>query len=170
MSRFESARRSAILSPDGVYRYRLTRQWREADGYGRRAVFVMLNPSTADAENDDPTIRRCMDFANSWGCDGLMVVNLYAFRATDPKAMLKAPDPVGPDNDTWIQRSLSYARLYETPIVVAWGANAKLDRVAQFTRLTHGADWQCLGVTKDGQPRHPLYLRSEAELTPWPAS
>src|SRR5262249_14212908 len=98
--RREEVRRAAVISDCGRYRYSLTRRW--GDAAEPRALFVMLNPSTADAEQDDPTIRRCIGFAKAWGMGSLEVVNLYALRATDPAALLSAPDPIGPKNDTMI--------------------------------------------------------------------
>src|SRR5262245_19133112 len=95
--------KEALISPCGLYRYWLTRTW---DNSLRRVCWVMLNPSTADAEQDDPTIRRCVGFARSWGAGGIIVVNLFAFRASDPKALLRAADPVGPDNDGHILKSV----------------------------------------------------------------
>lgn len=90
----------AVFSPCQRYRYWLERRFSEGDG---TAVFVMLNPSTATAETNDPTIRRCIGFARSWGCDYLVVVNIFAFRATDPKVMKAEADPVGSDNDRHLQ-------------------------------------------------------------------
>lgn len=153
---------AALLSDDGLYRYWLTRRWAE----GPRALFVMLNPSTADAQVDDPTIRRCVGFAKGCGCGSLVVVNLYAYRATSPADMLAAADPVGPECDRWIE---SWAERVDGPRVVAWGANARPARVAEFRYLTQPHEFDALGVTKDGQPRHPLYLRADSQLQPWPA-
>ncbi|MFD3920195.1 DUF1643 domain-containing protein [Streptomyces sp. NPDC058595] len=91
--------RTALISDCGRYRYRLTRTW----GPGPAAVMVMLNPSTADGTQDDPTVRRCVTFADAWGCGGLIVVNLYAWRATKRAELKLAPDPVGPDNDAHLR-------------------------------------------------------------------
>jgi len=112
--------RSAVISPCGLYRYRLSRQWTEPS---YSLAFVMLNPSTADAEVDDPTIRRCIGFARREGYGGIEVVNLYAFRATSPDDLWKAKDPCGPENEGHL---ISIARAsvgYGTPIVCAWGAH-----------------------------------------------
>lgn len=162
--------KDALLSDDGRYRYWLRRRWAGHDGVGinyRLVTFVMLNPSTADAELDDPTIRRCTGFARSWGYDGLIVVNLYALRSTDPKGLWAAQDPVGPRNDGNLCAAALWAHRDDTPIVAAWGANARPDRVAEVLALPHMDRLTCLGVTKDGAPRHPLYLPSAATLTPW---
>lgn len=156
----------ALVSPDGFYRYWLTRTW----GTGGHATFVMLNPSTADANEDDPTIRRCIGFAKAWGLGGLRVVNLYALRSTDPKGLWKASDPVGPDNDHWLREAAFHAVRLGLPIVAAWGANAKPGRVAQVLALPSMDRLTALGVTKDGAPRHPLYLRADSRLSPWSAS
>lgn len=156
---------SAVLSQCGAYRYWLTRDWTSG---GKRAVFIMLNPSTADAIQDDPTIRRCIDFAKRFGCDGLLVVNLYALRSTDPDALWNHPDPVGPENDAHIQWALWAAEMSDAPVIAAWGANARQDRVDEVLELPGMLACQALGLTKAGQPRHPLYLRRDAELVPWP--
>jgi hypothetical protein len=148
---------SAFISNDGLYRYSLTR---ELDGKGT-CTFVMLNPSTADAEQDDPTIRRCIRFAKEWGFGRLKVVNLYAYRATKPADLWLADDPVGPENDHTLSLVFGGSDL----IVAAWGCHAKSDRVAEIL------SWPirprvCLGITKQGAPRHPLYLRADAKPRP----
>ncbi len=146
---------AATLSPDGLYRYRLRRAW----GVDNWVNFIMLNPSTADADQDDPTIRRCIGFARRWGYDGLIVTNLYAYRATKPKVLRTVADPVGPDNDTHL-----LACSLDRPVVAAWGANADPARVAAVLELLPG-DIYTLGLTKDGQPRHPLYVRADTDVT-----
>lgn len=158
---------SAVMSQCGQYRYILSRDLSVDLAFGK-AVFVMLNPSTADATEDDPTIRRCIGFAKQWGCSGLIVANLYALRSTDPKQLWKHSDPVGPKNDG-ILRALAQQ---PAAIVCAWGANAKQDRVKTFYdfMVADGADLLCLGTTISGAPRHPLYLRRDAELIPWALS
>lgn len=154
---------SAVLSQDGVYRYLLTRTWAE----GPALAFVMLNPSTADATADDPTIRRCIGFAKREGFGGLTVVNLYALRATDPRELRRAIDPVGPDNDGHLRRVTWESQLDDAPAVVAWGAHAAPDRVAAFVRLATGTRLVCLGTTQAGAPRHPLYIAGAQPLVPW---
>lgn len=154
---------SAIISDCGKYRYVLRR---DPDLLADRApaLFVMLNPSKADAEQDDPTIRRCKNFAKLWGCAGLIVVNLYAFRATDPKELWKAEDPVGPENDFHLSN-----QLFAGDVVCAWGNNAREDRVLEFLELANKAGsrlWH-LGLTKAGQPRHPLFVRADQPLIRW---
>lgn len=150
----------AILSDDGVYRYLLRRWW---DPTVEAAKFIMLNPSTADASQDDPTIRRCMGFARRWGMGGLVVANLYALRSTDPRALWDHPDPVGPENDGYLRDILASPG----PVIAAWGAHAKPDRVAEFFDLAGDRSVLALGRTKAGQPRHPLYLRSDLDPAPY---
>lgn len=158
---------TAEISPCGLYRYRLTRTW---DAAAPAVVFVMLNPSTADASEDDPTIRRCLGFARRERAGGLVVANLFAFRATDPKALEDAADPIGPDNARWIETCV---RETSGPIVAAWGASVpkRLDllvhmRVVALLPLDR---LRCLGRTASGAPRHPLYLPASAALERWPA-
>ena len=147
--------RGATISDGGEYRYKLSRIWHPPTP---PALFVMLNPSTADANQDDPTIRRCIDFAKSWGYGGLLVGNLFAFRATDPKEMRLAPDPVGPSNDAALAELHQQAGI----TIAAWGVNGvHLGRAAQVLGGLPGTV-HCLGETKDGHPRHPLYLRKDA--------
>lgn len=156
---------SAIISECGKYRYLLTRDSEVAAPDRGTALFLMLNPSTADATLDDPTIRRCRSFARAWGCAGLSVANLYAFRATRPADLWQADDPIGPDNDALLGRlAAEYG-----DIVCAWGANAKTDRVLAVaeTLINAGARLWCFGTTKDGQPRHPLYVKGDTQLIPW---
>lgn len=151
---------SAVLSRCGRYRYRLTRTWAP----GRpAATFIMLNPSTADADRDDATIRRCLDFAARWGCGRLVVVNLFAWRSPRPADLLTAPDPVGPDNDT----HLAQAATAGGPLVAAWGAHRLAPARAQhLVRMPGMQRLTALAVTRSGQPRHPLYL--PGHLTPTP--
>ncbi|RVT96200.1 DUF1643 domain-containing protein [Rhodovarius crocodyli] len=154
--------RSALISPCGTYRYTLGRVL----GHGRRSVvWAMLNPSTADALKDDPTIRRVVDFSRRWGFDQVTVVNLYALRSSQPEALWCHQDPVGTENDRHIRRALLDA---ET-VVCAWGAHAKADRVRAVLDLIRDAGLRphCLGLTKHGQPRHPLYIRAAEPLTVW---
>lgn len=156
--------RSAQISEDGAYRYRLTRRW----AAGPLVPFVMLNPSTADAEVDDPTIRRCVGFARQLGAGGLLVVNLYAYRATKPADLFRAEDPVGPDNDEVLLETAWDADLAGGILIAAWGANARPDRVEHVLALTDGVPWRALGVTAAGAPRHPLYVPASTAPTPWP--
>lgn len=153
---------TARISLDGNYRYSLTRRWSPAP----RAVWIMLNPSTADASVDDPTIRRCRGFSQAWGCGALEVVNLYAWRATQPSELLiPGRDVVGRENDEAITRAVAGA----DTIVAAWGVNAGAERSEHVAALVKraGGFLQCLGTTKGGQPRHPLYVRADKALEPF---
>lgn len=160
--------RDALVSEDGLYRYTLSRRWAP----GPLLPFGMLNPSTAGKDVDDPTTRRCEGFARREGCGGYLVVNTAAFRATKPADMLAAADPVGPDNERWLRAALLGSVIDGVPFVCAWGAHGQPAHVAKIIRLAAevGARLACLGVTKDGAPRHPLYLRADSPLQPWPLS
>lgn len=153
----------AVISECGRYRYALTRgDWLDGEG---TVLFVMLNPSTADAAADDPTIRRCIRFARDWGFARLTVANLYALRAADPAALLSATDPVGPENDYWLDRLAGEA----TEVIAAWGAHRyaerRSDHVRKLVEFQAGA-MRCLGQTKQLAPRHPLYVRADALRVP----
>lgn len=153
-----------------AYRYRLTREW-DAD----RAVvnFIGLNPSTADAFEDDPTIRRCVGFARRWGFGKLVMTNLFAYRATDPSNLCMADvDIVGPQNDRWLLNATGEATL----VVAAWGAvdglyrnstRFAVRRAAAVQSLLEWVDLHALGFTKAGFPRHPLYLRGDVLPVMW---
>lgn len=149
--------RYARISECGRYRYALGRVW----GDGDALCFVMLNPSTADATIDDPTIRRCMGFARREGYGGISVLNLYALRATDPKVMLAASDAIGPQNDAYLRLALAEQTRRGNPVIAAWGVHAHPSRASAVMSLVPGADWRCLGTTKDGSPRHPLYVKGD---------
>lgn len=160
---------TATISPCGRYRYRLARSWPllQALGIasGGRVLFVMLNPSTADAERDDATVRRCVGFVQTWGFVGLDVANLYAWRSTDPAGLLLAEDPVGPDNDAAIVELGRSAAM----VVCAWGAGGAASslvpaRAAHVLQLLSdaGVKPHALGFTRSGQPKHPLYLPKSA--------
>lgn len=159
----------AILSDDGRYRYWLSRRWQR---HGPLATFVMLNPSTADATQDDPTIRRCIGFAKRWGLSGIAVVNLYALRSTDPSGLWLVDDPVGAENDGHIEAAAAIAYAHDAPLIASWGANARPDRVAEVVQL-HGMDrLTALGVTLAGAPKHPLArglhrIPDDARPVPW---
>ena len=163
----------ALISPCKAYRYWLSRDLASELSASKlaeksAALFVMLNPSTANAEIDDPTIRRCRGFAKRWKCNGLIVANLYALRATDPKQLWKSDDPVGKDNDYWL-RKLSSQYL---DVICGWGDNAKKDRVETFKLMMDkiGARLWCLGMTRSGAPMHPLYIKSDQPLIKWESS
>ena len=152
---------TATFSPDRLYRYALTRSWAD----GPYTMFIMLNPSTASAAADDPTIRRCIRFARDWGSAGLLVVNLFGLRATKPAELVGHPDPVGPDNDTVIADALNVPVDH---VVAAWGDHRRLpERLPRIRELLGppGLRLMCLGTTKSGQPRHPLYIPAVTALT-----
>lgn len=158
----------AVLSDCGLYRYRLHRRVTASD---RIALFIMLNPSTADANNDDSTIRRCTSFARSFGCGLLEVVNLFAYRTKRPKILLSALVPViGPDNDRHIREAALETQLTGGSIICAWGAHGEhLGRGAAVCRMltAEGFELLSLGETRDGHPRHPLYLRGDCKPLPY---
>lgn len=165
---------TALISPCKRYRYRLTREVSPLFGSGR-ALFVMLNPSTADATTDDPTIRKCCGFAMRHRWAYVDVVNLYAWRATDPRDLCRASeceDIIGPENDTQIGMAADRASV----ILVAWGAltlgrlsrdAASRARDVLARAQIVGCDVLCLGTAKNGQPRHPLMVAYETPLVPF---
>ncbi len=170
--------RETVFSPGRAYRYTLWREWDFAavkpdefalgfDGFKNLkrsedyVMFIGLNPSTADETKDDPTIRRCRAFAKSWGYGAMCMTNLFAFRATNPKVMMRHTDPVGPDNDTWLSTIAADANL----IVAAWGKHGRFrERDQRIINLI--PHLQCLRRNDDGTPEHPLYLPKT--LTPIP--
>lgn len=161
----------AVLSDCGKYRYSLSRSWEE--GARSPAIFIMLNPSTADAERDDPTIGRCIGMGKRMGCVGIRVVNLFAFRATRPLDLKAADDPVGPDNFEHvlqaIERRNDHHGLMQGPVVCAWGTHGGF-MGQDVTAMSWIASYKptCLEITKHGFPRHPLYARSDFVLRPYP--
>lgn len=143
--------KGANLSPCRAYRYLLWRTWNEPSGH---VAFIGLNPSTANESLDDPTIRRCIGFARKWGYGGVWMLNLFAFRATDPKEMKAAADPIGLGNNDYLNIQTRRARL----VVACWGAHGfHLRRGEKVIAMLDGPIY-CLGMTKHGHPRHPLYL------------
>jgi hypothetical protein len=154
---------TAIYSPCERYRYSLTREWGSAGG---RVLFVMLNPSTATEIQNDPTVERCERRARALGFGAFRVCNIFAFRATDPRVMRAAPDPTGPDNDDAIVAGAAWA----DRIVCAWGSHGEHlgrgNQVAAMLRKT-GRPLFHLGLTKAGQPRHPLYVSYSCAPRRW---
>jgi hypothetical protein len=160
--------RSAVISECGLYRYRLER---DIGRYGNTALaFIMVNPSTADARQDDPTIRKCMGFAERNGFGRLIVGNKFAFRATDVKALIKADNAIGPENDAHLERIMRDADI----LVAAWGPLGKLPRwlrsrwyaIAAIAERV-GKPLHCFGTAQDGHPRHPLMLPYDTALSDW---
>lgn len=186
-------RKGATLSACGRYRYRLWREWRLhpkpalwdmwtdaagqpiVDGAGEQlgepkaCIFIMLNPSTADGDQDDPTIRRCVGFAKAWGFDRLEVINLFAHRATDPKSLLALThddDPVGWENQTHVSRALTESPLGR--LVCAWGAHGgHLQQDETMLGWLGDVPRVALGLTAEGHPRHPLYVPYSATPLPF---
>jgi len=161
--------RTAVISADGKYRYLLSRQ---VGPSFKVATFVMLNPSTADAAQDDATIRKCMGFARRWGCGLLQVVNLFAIRSTDPAGIRGAVDPVGPENAVYLRRAVKLLLLPRSQgtIVCAWGTHGGFkDQDLVVLKLLDRCKIipLALGVTRDGHPRHPLYVPYAAPLLPF---
>jgi hypothetical protein len=164
-----------VFSPDRNYRYLLTRQidpllYMARGGRTSTVAFCMLNPSTADEVQNDPTVARCVSFARAWGYGALVVLNLFAWRATDPAELYQRRildwDIIGPDNDAYIESYAAESDLF----VCAWGTHGKLDNRGQEVasrlrrmdvRLHH------LGLNADGSPKHPLYLKGTLRAQPW---
>ena len=156
----DSMQREATLSSCRTYRYDLWRRWgAPTAGY---AMFVGLNPSTADEVEDDPTIRRCIGFARDWGYGALCMTNLFAFRATDPQVMKASSDPVGPLNDSTLLELSKRASV----VIAAWGTHgAFLERGRNVCEFL--PQLQCLKKTKHGFPSHPLYLKKSLRPIPY---
>lgn len=151
----------ALFSEDERYRYVLTRVWTGTRDARRLCAFIGLNPSTADAEKDDPTVRRCIGYARSWGFDGLIMLNLFALRSTDPRALYSEPDPIGTENDARIVEWTDAAER----IVVAWGNHgAYMNRGEHVLGMLGRARLETFGLTLAGEPKHPLYLKRDAAL------
>ena len=142
--------RNTVFSACRTYRYALWREWIGGEGY---AMFIGLNPSTADEVQDDPTIRRCIAYAKAWGYSAMCMTNIFAFRATDPNDMKEALDPVGQENDSYLLKLSRDAGI----VIAAWGVHGTFGGrnravMSMIPRL------YCLKITKDGHPGHPLYL------------
>lgn len=157
---------TAEFSECGTYRYTLTRALSTPLRWVRPALFIMLNPSTADAVKNDPTIRRCISFAEREGCTHLTVVNLFALRATDPRELKKHKDPIGPLNDQYIFEMINKHGGLGL-IVAAWGAHPFAKKREDFIFKNSLYKIRCLGTTKSGSPRHPLYVKSDQPLVEW---
>ena len=157
---------AAVFSEDRRYRYLLTRKVGTSQS---RVLFIMLNPSAADEERNDPTIRRCIGFARDWGFGLLEVVNLFALMSTDPRGLLDAEDPVGSDNDATIQSALRRAER----VILAWGNHASRhgERAAHVTKMALDLSTpHHLGLTKLGFPKHPLLLPGDTRPMPFRSS
>ncbi|HEX5426516.1 MAG TPA: DUF1643 domain-containing protein [Candidatus Acidoferrales bacterium] len=162
---FECDGNAAVISECGRYRYSLTRRW----GDGNCVTWLMLNPSTADANIDDATIRKCIGFSKRWGYARMIVVNLFGLRSTDPRALAKSDDPVGPQNDWYLHEAFMEGH----EVICAWGCTQHLTTGPLRLRIgmvlskipTHHSK-MCLGRRKDGAPRHPLMLPYSTPLQP----
>lgn len=148
------------------YRYLLIRELNLVTN--KTVTFIMLNPSTANETEDDPTVSRCIKYAAKWGFDRLFIVNLYAYRATDPRELAKYHEPIGPLNDDFI----CYAFINSEQIVAAWGGqllqdgSERIDRIMQLAKEA-GKQIYCLNINRDGNPGHPLYLRGDLKPIIW---
>ena len=143
----------ARFSSCSLYRYSLERSWEEGKG---RVLFIGLNPSTADHKRDDPTIRRCVGFAKSWGYQSMEIVNLFAFRATYPKDLKAASNPIGKQNDIWISNAEKRSDL----IIVCWGSiTMGRDRAADLVKKLKYP--HCLKINQTREPAHPLYMKAD---------
>ncbi|PHM72320.1 DUF1643 domain-containing protein [Xenorhabdus sp. KJ12.1] len=151
---------SATISKCGKYRYDLCRIWDSSKPY---LMFIGLNPSTADHETDDPTIKRCISFAKKLGFGGMYMCNLFAFRATRPSDLFAEDNPIGPDNDLYIKKHSDEAGM----VIVAWGNQGiHLGRYKNVLDLID-KELFVLEINKSGQPKHPLYIHNEKEPQPF---
>lgn len=156
------SRSGAAISQDGKYRYALWRKWAP----GPVCPWIMLNPSTADATQDDPTIRRCLGYARDWGFSGIVVVNLFSLRATDPAELRAARDPIGPETAMYHWNILKLC----SRVVCAWGAHGSINgrgREVKVNLNLIGVLPYVLKLTKGGEPAHPLYLKGNLIPEPW---
>jgi len=159
-----SVKAAAIFSDCGCYRYLLERRWTE----GPICVFIGLNPSTATADNDDATVRKCMALGRTWGFSGVTIANLFAARCRYPQILSTHRDPVGPENDRFLLPTIKRAHI----VVAMWGNRGLKPYSLAMRRDQHilslRADWQCVGITKYGAPRHPLYVAKSSILMSFP--
>jgi len=158
---------SAVISPDGQYRYRLERHGLTGAG---AVAWIMVNPSTADAEADDATIRKVVGFSERLGAGWIIVGNVFAYRATDVKRLAGVEDPHGPENDRHLREIMGDA----ATVIVGWGPTAKLPKLLRhrYMRVVRiaaeiGRPLMCFGTAQDGHPRHPLMLAYDTPLVPW---
>ena len=159
------AHSTALYSDCEHYRYSLTRTWNPS---GQKALFVMLNPSTATEIQNDPTVERCERRARALGFGAFRVTNIFAFRATDPRVMRATPDPIGPHNNETISEACTWA----DTIIAAWGTHGThLGRGPQVAAILHAQNKPIhhLGLTKNGHPKHPLYIAYTQQPQPWDA-
>jgi len=154
-----------VFSPDRSHRYSLIHRWDELLNPAHGVAWICLNPSTADEDQLDPTLRRIRTFSMAWGYSHFAMLNAFAFRATEPADMKAAADPVGPDNDRWIAH---WAARVDR-VMLGWGEHgAHLDRHIRLLALLDPAKVFCLGCNASGQPKHPLYVAGKTEPTAFP--
>ena len=156
----EKRQSTANISCDNVYRYDLFRWWNWCSADSSFCMFIGLNPSTATAEIDDPTLQRCVSFAKKFDCSGLCMVNLFAYRSTYPAKLYSVEDPIGPMNNETIRKNAREAKF----IVAAWGTQGSKivkGRDTEVLELLSKYHVLCLGKNKDGSPKHPLYLHRD---------
>jgi len=161
---------SAVFSDCQKYRYRLDRIWNDSLP---PLAFGMLNPSTADHERNDPTIERCQRRAEASGFGRLIVWNLFAFRASNPSALRKQVDPIGPNNDDFIREALIETKDRGGRVIVGWGTNGSiLNRHSAILDIAQSlsVELYCLGVTAGGYPKHPLYISYQSRPKCWQVS
>lgn len=161
-SLLEDNRNGARLDSEREYRYKLWRTW---DVSKPALGFIMLNPSTADESEDDPTIRRCLGYAKDWGYGKIVVGNLFALRATDPSELRDHESPVGAANDVHLRQIADES----DKVIAAWGANGSLQERGREVAELLEDDLYALDTTKDGHPVHPLYQPADAEPIPYSA-
>ena len=155
--------RSADFSDCGQYRYRLSRSWsNKRIGKNKTVAFIGLNPSIADAEFDDPTIKRCITYAESWQFKQLIMINLFALISTDPDQLTNVPDPVGPENDHFIKMACAQS----AKLIACWGNQGVIKNRSEVVCQSISRRLHCIRSNKSGEPAHPLYL--PAKLTPIP--
>lgn len=152
--------KGAIISPCKRYRYQLERSWSKRPSRNSTVVFVGLNPSTADATHDDPTIRKCIAYAQAWQFKKLVMVNLFGWRATNPKELLTAKNPVGRLNDKHLDEAILRCAL----VIACWGEHGAILSRSDDLRTRYPSGLMCLRTNQSGEPTHPLYL--PATLTP----
>jgi hypothetical protein len=158
---------TAVVSDDGLYRYHLSRSWAD----GPRALFVAINPSVANADVNDPSVVRMIGFGRREGFGGIEIVNAYAIIHTDIRMARLHRSPIGPDNDVAIITAALRVTNAGGKIIVAWGAKPwAADRLRVVRRILQPYPLWCLGVNKDGSPRHPLMLAGDTPLVRWPVA
>ncbi|SSU67358.1 Uncharacterized protein conserved in bacteria [Acinetobacter baumannii] len=152
--------KGAIISDCNKYRYSL---WRIRDKEKPIFTFVGLNPSTADHQQDDRTIRRCINFAKSWGGGGIYMANLFAYRATDPQEMMSQEDPIGPDNDAHLKQLAAESH----KLIACWGNDGVFKARSTFVKQLLTDKLYYLKLNKSGEPGHPLYIHSSTQIQPF---